>query len=122
MQRAYLYVLPSVCSWERPETMDTPRTVYQIDQNNPGTDLAAESAAALAAASIAFRSSDGSYADNLLSTARQLFTFADTYRGAYSDSIPQVGLPFSFLLNHPYLACKASYIFLNKLRDVNRIT
>jgi hypothetical protein len=94
MQRAYYNILPSVCSWERPETMDTPRTVYQINQDNPGTDLAAESAAALAAASIAFRSSDGSYADTLLSTARQLFTFADTCRGAYSDSIPQVGFGY----------------------------
>ncbi|GAQ78831.1 endo-1,4-beta-glucanase [Klebsormidium nitens] len=73
--------------WMRPENMDTPRTVYQVNASSPGTDIAGEFAAALAAASIALRPSDGSYADKLLSTARQLFTFADTYRGLYYDSI-----------------------------------
>lgn len=44
--------------WERPEDMDTPRTVYKVDRNNPGSDVAGETAAALAAASIVFRSRD----------------------------------------------------------------
>jgi endoglucanase len=70
--------------------MDTPRTVYKIDQNNPGSDLAGETAAALAAASMALSASDPSYASTLLDNAKQLFQFADQYRGAYSDSIPQV--------------------------------
>lgn len=70
--------------------MDTPRNVYKIDQDNPGSDLAAEAAAGLAAASIALRPTDPSYADTLLSTAIQLFNFADQYRGVYSDSIPVV--------------------------------
>lgn len=70
--------------------MDTPRTVYKIDQNNPGSDYAGESAAALAAASIAFKDADPSYSATLLDHAKQLFQFADQYRGKYSDSIPQV--------------------------------
>ncbi|CAL5052254.1 unnamed protein product [Urochloa decumbens] len=41
--------------WERPEDMDTPRTVYKVDASHPGSDVAGESAAALAAASIVFR-------------------------------------------------------------------
>jgi endoglucanase len=67
--------------------MTTPRTVYKIDQDNPGSDLAGETAAALAAASMAFRPVDPVYADTLLSTAVELFQFADQYRGLYSDSI-----------------------------------
>ncbi|VAI84935.1 unnamed protein product [Triticum turgidum subsp. durum] len=37
--------------WERPEDMDTPRTVYKVDPQHPGSDVAAETAAALAAGS-----------------------------------------------------------------------
>ncbi|XP_071935385.1 endoglucanase 24-like [Coffea arabica] len=72
--------------WERPEDMDTARTVYTVDAPNPASDVAAETAAALAASSIAFRSSDSGYADKLLGTATRVFDFADTYRGAYSDN------------------------------------
>ena len=75
--------------WGRPEDMTMPRPAYSIDPENPGSDLAAETAAALAAASILFRATDAAYADQLLDNARQLYTFADTYRGRYSDSIPE---------------------------------
>ncbi|MEM8611646.1 MAG: glycoside hydrolase family 9 protein, partial [Cyanobacteria bacterium P01_H01_bin.105] len=76
--------------WGRPEDMTMARPAYSIDPDNPGSDLAAETAAALAAASILFRSTDPSYADRLLDNAKQLYAFADTYRGRYSDSIPEV--------------------------------
>lgn len=55
--------------WERPEDMDTRRTVYKIDRNNPGSDVAGETAAALAAASIVFRSRDPPYSKLLLNRA-----------------------------------------------------
>lgn len=55
--------------WERPEDMDTPRTVYKITAQNPGSDVAAETAAALAAASIVFKASDPSYSNKLLDAA-----------------------------------------------------
>jgi len=43
----------------------------------------------LAAASIAFESADPDYSALLLEHAKQLFNFADTYRGKYSDSVPE---------------------------------
>ncbi len=46
-----------------------------------------ETAAALAAASIVFRSVDPSYQSVLLTHARQLYDFANENRGTYSDSI-----------------------------------
>lgn len=55
--------------WERPEDMDTLRTVYKIDTNHPGSDVAGETAAALAAASIVFRSRDPAYSRLLLNRA-----------------------------------------------------
>ncbi|RLM73041.1 endoglucanase 13 [Panicum miliaceum] len=73
--------------WERAEDMSTPRTAFKIDTNHPGSDVAGETAAALAAAAKAFRPYDSMHADLLLLHAKQLFTFADTFRGRYDDSL-----------------------------------
>jgi Glycosyl hydrolase family 9/FG-GAP-like repeat len=76
--------------WGPPETMTMARPSYKIDAQHPGSDLAGESAAALAAASIVFRSTNVTYANQLLDNAKKLYTFADQYRGKYSDSITDV--------------------------------
>ncbi|KAH6760062.1 glycosyl hydrolase 9B7 [Perilla frutescens var. frutescens] len=76
--------------WERPEDMTETRPLIQVNASYPGSDVAAETAAAMASASLVFKSSDAAYSRLLLEHARQLFTFADSYRGRYSDSIPQV--------------------------------
>ncbi|KAJ6297187.1 hypothetical protein OIU78_022837 [Salix suchowensis] len=47
--------------WERPEDMDTSRTVYSVSASSPGSDVAGETAAALAAASMVFRKVDRKY-------------------------------------------------------------
>ncbi|KAF7144693.1 hypothetical protein RHSIM_Rhsim04G0167400 [Rhododendron simsii] len=73
--------------WERAEDMSTPRTAYTLDPSNPGSDLAAETAAALASASLAFHPYNSAYSDLLLLHSKQLFSFADTFRGLYHDSI-----------------------------------
>ena len=74
----------------RIEEKKVKRPSFKIDQDNPGSDLAGETAAALAAASIVFRDVDLEYSTKLLKHARELFTFADLYRGVYSDSVPAV--------------------------------
>jgi Glycosyl hydrolase family 9/FG-GAP-like repeat len=80
--------------WGAPENMTMVRPSFKIDAAHPGSDLAAESAAALAAASILFRPTDASYANELLQHAKQLYDFADDSdpndsgpkkRGKYSD-------------------------------------
>ncbi|KAJ6807604.1 endoglucanase 17-like [Iris pallida] len=80
--------------WERPEDMDTPRTAYRVDAAHPGSDVAGETAAALAAASIVFRSTDPAYSRRLLDRAAEVFEFADKYRGAYSTSLRAAVCPF----------------------------
>ncbi|XP_077241109.1 endoglucanase 8-like [Tasmannia lanceolata] len=80
--------------WERPEDMDTLRTAYKVDRAHPGSDVAGETAAALAAASIVFRSRDPAYSSLLLDRAVTVFEFADTYRGAYSSSLRKAVCPF----------------------------
>ncbi|OVA02110.1 Glycoside hydrolase [Macleaya cordata] len=74
--------------WERPEDMDTPRTLYKITSSSPGTEVAAEAAAALAAASIVFKSVQSNYSSGLLRHSKLLFEFADTHRGSYGGSCP----------------------------------
>ncbi|KAK3231776.1 hypothetical protein Dsin_003657 [Dipteronia sinensis] len=78
--------------WDRPETMSDKRPVNQINKTSPGSDVAAETAAALAAASLVFKKSsdDTSYSEELLKHSKQLFSFADKYRGLYTASLPKV--------------------------------
>ena len=78
---------PDHAWWGPAEVMQMARPSYRITTACPGSDLAGETAAAMAAASIAFRPTDATYANTLLAHARQLYTFADTYRGKYSDCI-----------------------------------
>ena len=80
--------------WADDQNIPTPRPAYFIDQNNPGSDLAAETAAALASTSIIFRDTDSVYADNLLDNAQALFQFAYQYQGEYSDSITDASQPY----------------------------
>lgn len=80
--------------WERPEDMDTVRTVYSVSPRNPGSDVAGETAAALAAASMVFRKVDPKYSRLLLATAKKVMQFAMQYRGAYSDSLGSAVCPF----------------------------
>ncbi|CAI9094170.1 OLC1v1029863C3 [Oldenlandia corymbosa var. corymbosa] len=74
--------------WERPEDMDTPRTIYKIDKKTPGTEVAAEVAAAFAAASSVFKHTSPRYADRLMHQSKEMFQFAITNKGSYQGSCP----------------------------------
>lgn len=76
--------------WDRPEAMTEKRPLTQINTTTPGSDVAAETAAAMASASLVFKTTDSTYSSSLLKHAQELFDFADGYRGLYSESIPQV--------------------------------
>lgn len=79
---------PDHAWWGPPEVMPMKRPSFKITAAKPGAELAGEAAAALAAASMAFRPTDAAYADKLLKHAKELYQFADKHRGKYSDSIP----------------------------------
>ncbi|XP_042231748.1 endoglucanase 4-like isoform X3 [Homarus americanus] len=74
--------------WGRPEEMTMERPSYKIDEAHPGTELAAETAAALAAASMVFWKHNPPYAAHLLDVAMQLYHLADFHRLDYDISIP----------------------------------
>lgn len=56
--------------------MTTSRAAYRIDPNHPGSDLAGETAAAMAAASMVFRRYNPSYSAELLKHAYQVHLFS----------------------------------------------
>ncbi|KAK2978424.1 hypothetical protein RJ640_002697 [Escallonia rubra] len=85
--------------WERPEDMDTLRTAYRVDKDHPGSDVAGETAAALAAGSIVFRSRDPAYSRLLVDRAVRVFEFANKYRGAYSTGLRSAVCPFYCAVN-----------------------
>lgn len=70
--------------------MKEKRPLTQINTTFPGTEVAAETAAAMASASLVFKKDDPTYSATLLKHAKQLFTFADNYQVSYSESIPEV--------------------------------
>ncbi|CAN1149603.1 Endoglucanase 11 [Linum perenne] len=73
--------------WQRPEDMTTSRLAFKVDENNPGSEVAGETAAAMAASSIVFRKTNPHYSQLLLHHAQQVFEFGDKYRGKYDESV-----------------------------------
>ncbi|WP_435735509.1 glycoside hydrolase family 9 protein [Cellulosimicrobium sp. PMB13] len=74
--------------WGPAEAMQMARPAYKVDAACPGSDVAGETAAAMAASSIVFSDSDPAYAAELRRHAVELYDFADTHRGKYSDCVP----------------------------------
>jgi endoglucanase len=75
--------------WGPPEQMNMVRPSYKVTAAKPGSDIAMDTAAAMAAASIVLRPYYSGHAGALLNNARQLYDFAEKYRGKYSDSVPE---------------------------------
>ncbi|AEI10553.1 glycoside hydrolase family 9 protein [Cellulomonas gilvus] len=73
--------------WGPAEVMTMARPSMKITASCPGSDVAGETAAAMAASSLVFAEDDPAYAAKLVTHAKQLYSFADTYRGAYSDCV-----------------------------------
>ncbi|CAH9114550.1 unnamed protein product [Cuscuta epithymum] len=97
--------------WMRPEDMTTSRTAYKIDEAHPGSDVAGETSAALAAASIAFKQRDSSYSHTLLQHAQQLFTFATAHKGSYQDSIPGASKYYKSYQNEDEVVWAAAWLY-----------
>ena len=74
--------------WFPPEYITYEYPSYKIDESGPGSELAGETAACLAAASIVFKEEDSSYSKELLEHAIELYDFADQFRGDYTRTVP----------------------------------
>jgi len=87
------------------------RPAAKITTALPGSDLAGETAAALAAGYLLFRETDSTYAFRLLDNARRLYDFAYNYRGLYSTSIPDAGLYYRSSSYVDELAWGAAWLY-----------
>lgn len=96
--------------WDRPESITAERPLTQVNTSCPGSDVAAETAAAMASASLVFKS-DSTYSSNLLKHAKQLFTFADKHRGLYSENIPEVATYYNSTGYGDELLWAASWLY-----------
>ncbi|KZT20773.1 glycoside hydrolase family 9 protein [Neolentinus lepideus HHB14362 ss-1] len=95
--------------WGGDQNIPSARPSYQVNDTNPGTDVAAAASAAFAACSILYSNStsynssnssipfyraslqNGTYSDTLLSHAKSLWTFANQHNSTlYQDSVPAV--------------------------------
>ena len=75
--------------WGRPEDMTMNRPAWFISSSAPGSELAGETAAALAASSIFYKNiGETQMARDTLQHARELFDLANNYRGKYTNAIP----------------------------------
>lgn len=98
--------------WGRPEDMTIARPAFKIDRTKPGSDLAGETSAAMAAGSIAFRGTNSQYADTLLRHAKELYEFAQLEnRGKYSDSVPQAATFYRSSHYEDELAWAAAWLY-----------
>ncbi|KAA3467072.1 endoglucanase 2-like [Gossypium australe] len=97
--------------WDRPEDMTEKRPLTQVNASVPGTEVAAETAAAMASASLVFKTADSTYSSTLLTHAKQLFTFEDNNRGSYSEKIPEVATYYNSIGYGDELLWAASWLF-----------
>ncbi|XP_005101787.1 endoglucanase E-4 [Aplysia californica] len=72
--------------WGRPEDMKMSRPCMYIDSHNPGSDIAGETAAAMALGYLVFKQKDHNYANGLLSSAKSLYAFAKAHPGVFTKS------------------------------------
>jgi len=111
--------------WGRPEDWTLgPRKSYKITTASPGSDLAGEAAASFASGYLVFRDVDPAYADTLLEHAKQLYDFANQYRGVYTNAIPANGFYDSWSGYGDELAWSAAWLYAatgeaSYLEDVN---
>jgi len=74
--------------WYPPEYIQYKHPSYKITASAPGSEVAADTASFLAASYLMFKEEDPSYANNLLKHAKEIYDFADKYRGEYIVAVP----------------------------------
>lgn len=67
--------------WGPPELMSMSRPTYTCDKDQRCTEAIAGSVAALASGAMVFEGNDTAYASRLLTQAKKLFAFTETYQG-----------------------------------------
>ncbi|KAK8456210.1 hypothetical protein SEVIR_4G292200v4 [Setaria viridis] len=91
--------------------MSEKRPLTKITTKSPGSDVAAETAAAMAAASLVYKPINGTYSSSLLDHAQRLFAFADKYRGSYTRTFPELSAYYNSTTYQDELLWAASWLY-----------
>ena len=97
--------------WYPPEYINYKYPSYKIDESGPGSEVAAETAATLAAASLVFKDVDSEYSSTLLKHAIEIYDFADQYRGDYTQTVPATAFYNSYSGYKDELAWGAMWLY-----------
>ncbi|XP_071145715.1 endoglucanase G-like [Mytilus edulis] len=97
--------------WGRPEDMKMDRPAFKITATNPGSDVAAEYAAAMAVGSMVFKEKDPAFSSKLLTHAKQLYDFAKTYKGVYSTSVPEAAAYYRSVMYEDELSWGGAWLY-----------
>lgn len=87
------------------------RPLTKITTKSPGSDVAAETAAAMAAASLVYKPINQTYSSSLLDHAERLFAFADKYRGSYTRTFPELSAYYNSTTYQDELLWAASWLY-----------
>jgi len=87
------------------------RPLTKITTKSPGSDVAAETAAAMAAASLVYKPINGTYSSSLLDHAERLFAFADKHRGSYTRTFPELSAYYNSTTYQDELLWAASWLY-----------
>ena len=71
------------------------RKCFKVTDTKPGSDVTANMASALAIGSILFKEKDLNYSNKLLDIAIKMFKFADDYKAAYINSVPDANANYA---------------------------
>lgn len=112
--------------WGGDQNIPTPRPAYQVNDTNPGTDVAASVSAAFSACSLLYSNKtlvatatipsaivNTTYANTLLTHSRQLLNFAVNATGGmqkYQEGTPQVGDAYPSTSYYDDLALAATFL------------
>jgi endoglucanase len=96
--------------WGRPEDLPGPAQVLALSAKQPGADLLAASAAALAATSTAFQDVDPLYSEQLLNEARSLYGVAVDREGRHTVGLPQLRRYYESFTHLDDLALAAAWL------------
>ena len=97
--------------WLPPEYITYEYPSYKVTSSAPGTEVSAETAAALAAASILFKNVDSTYSSKLLEHAKEIYDFADKNRGDYTKAVPVQDFYATFSGYNDELAWGAAWLY-----------
>ena len=100
--------------WERPESLSSDRPYYLLSAATGGSDLAGSVTAALAAAAVAWQSTDSSVYTSYMEVAVQTYAFGKKFTGLCAPALACI--PIHYTIRGP--CCRPCHAYPLTLRPL----